>query len=50
MLHEHEVGRSHGRRLAEIGSGAGPLTASEAESVQTHARDPFNVRRDVFNV
>jgi hemerythrin-like domain-containing protein len=39
MLHEHEVGRQHVRRLAEIGGRNGPLTTSEADRVRAHARE-----------
>ena len=38
MLYEHEVGRAHVRRLTEIGSGSGPLTEAETESVRDHVR------------
>lgn len=36
MLSEHEAGRAHVTKLAEIAGGVGPLTAEEAETVREH--------------
>lgn len=38
MLAEHDEGREQVRALAEVGSGHGPLTAGEKQSVIAHAR------------
>jgi len=37
MLSEHEIGRSHVRRLAEVAGGDGPLAPEEVETVREHA-------------
>ncbi len=36
MLSEHEAGRAHVTRLAEVAGGDGPLTAEEVETVRDH--------------
>lgn len=45
MLSEHEIGRSHVSRLAEVAGGDGPLTPGETETVREHATAFSNLLR-----